>query len=109
MNQIKEILLERLENKGLDPNYIPGFIRSLANSIWRDPDMSLTQLNQRLDYLGWDGIELDYHTLQLTIACIETEGLPSLKEMPTHWFTKLFSARETADIDQPDLAAEAAV
>jgi hypothetical protein len=109
MTQIKEILLERLQKKGLDPNYIPGFIRSLANSICRDPDMSLTQLNQRLDYLGWNGIDLDYHTLQLTIACIETEGLPSLKEMPTHWFTKLFSTQEAAVIDQPDLAAEATI
>ena len=108
MNQIKEILLDRLEKKGLDPNYIPGFIRSLANSICRDPDMSLTQLNQRLHYLGWNGIDLDYHTLQLTIACIETEGLPSLKEMPTRWFTNLFSPRGAADIDPPDLAAEAA-
>ena len=107
MNQIKEILLNRLEEKGLDPNYIPGFIRSLANSICRDPDMSLTQINQRLQYLGWSGIDLDYHTLQLMIACLESEGLPSLKEMPTRWFTKLFSTRDAGDTDQPELAAEA--
>ena len=32
--------------------------------------------------LGWDGVELDYHTLELAIACFEDEGLESLKNRP---------------------------
>ena len=91
MNQIKEILLNRLEEKGLDPNYIPGFIRSLATSICRDPDMSLTQINQRLQYLGWSGIDLDYHTLQMAIKCFEEEGVSGLRYRPGSWYKSTFS------------------
>jgi hypothetical protein len=32
-----------------------------------------------LNYLGWHGIQLDYHTLQLAIACLENEGLENME------------------------------
>ncbi len=35
--------------------------------------MTLTQLNHRLHHLGWDDFDLDYHTMQLAIACIEED------------------------------------
>jgi hypothetical protein len=41
--------------------------------------MNLLHVNKRLHSLGWDGFELDYHTLQLAIACFEAEGLKTLE------------------------------
>jgi len=41
--------------------------------------MNLLQVNKRLHLLGWDSVELDYHTLQLAIACFEAEGLKGLE------------------------------
>jgi hypothetical protein len=68
---IKQILFQRLENKGIGPRIIPGLIRDLANLDVVDPRTNLFQVNKRLNYLGWGDVELDYHTLQLVIACME--------------------------------------
>lgn len=75
MNQLTQNLRERLEKQGIEPGVIPGFIRSLANTLFVNPQMNLLQVNNRLHLLGWDNFELDYHTLQLAIACFEAEGL----------------------------------
>jgi len=80
------ILIKRLENKGIEPSIIHGFIRDLANTILPNPHMNLFQVNKRLHLLGWDSFELDYHTLQLAIACFEAEGLKSLENKPAIWF-----------------------
>ena len=48
--------------------------------------MNLLQINKGLHLLGWDNFELDYHTLQLAIACFEAEGLKSLGNKPAIWF-----------------------
>ena len=70
-NNIEQILLDRLKTIGIEPNLIPGFIKDLANSFFLKPDMNLMQVNERLNYLGWEGIELDYHTYQLAKECLE--------------------------------------
>jgi len=79
LNKLTHILIERLEEKGMDLSIIHGFIRDLANTILSNPHMNLLEVNKRLHSLGWDSFELDYHTLQLAIACLEAEGLKSLE------------------------------
>ena len=71
LNQCHEILAFRLGQKGIDQHLIPGFIRILGSSLLPDPNMNISEVNQRLQYLGWDSCELDYHTLQLAIVCLE--------------------------------------
>ena len=65
-----EHLLQRLEEIGIEPNLIPGFVKDIANSLSLNPDMNFTQINERLKYLGWDDVELDYHTFQLARDCL---------------------------------------
>jgi len=48
---------------------LAGF--SLAVFFYLNPNMSLSQVNERLHYLGWNDIELDYHTYQLAIECLD--------------------------------------
>jgi hypothetical protein len=67
----------------------PGFIRSLANTIFVNPQMDISQVNNRLHWLGWDDVELDYHTLQLAIACFEKSGPKELKDNPARWYKNL--------------------
>jgi len=74
----------------MEPGIIHGFIRDLANSILPNPHMNLLQVNKRLHSLGWDGFELDYHTLELAIACFEAKGLKSLERKPAIWFENNF-------------------
>lgn len=86
LNQLTHILIERLEKKGMESGIIHGFIRDLANTIVVNHHMNLLQVNKQLYLLGWDSFELDYHTLQLAIACLEAEGLKSLETKPSRWF-----------------------
>ncbi|MBW1842524.1 MAG: hypothetical protein JRI75_12150 [Deltaproteobacteria bacterium] len=71
----RQVLIQRLKQKGIGSGIIPGLIRELGNLDFVDPHMNLFQVNKRLRYLGWDDVEMDYHTLQLAIACIETACL----------------------------------
>ena len=54
--------------------------------------MNVGQSRKKLHYLGWEGFDLDYHTLQLAIACLEAEGLNHLENKPAHWFEKTFKS-----------------
>jgi hypothetical protein len=82
VKELIRILIKRLEKKGMEQGIIHGFIRDLANTILVNPHMNLLQVNKQLHFLGWDGFELDNHTLDLAIACFEAEGLESLEDKP---------------------------
>jgi len=82
VKELIRILIKRLEKKGIEQGIIHGFIRDLANTILVNPHMNLLQVNKQLHFLGWDGFELDNHTLELAIACFEAEGLESLEDKP---------------------------
>ena len=88
MNELTEILIQRLEKKGVEQPAIPGFIRNLANIISVTPHLDLPEVNRRLHSLGWTDFELDDHTLQLTIAAFEAEALnrKSSGNKPAWWF-----------------------
>jgi hypothetical protein len=73
LNQLHDILMQRLEDKGLLPVAITGFIRDVCNIISEDHFMGLEELNKRLQVLGWDPVELDHHTFQLIKAEFEAE------------------------------------
>ena len=92
MTGVDNLLFARLQKSGLDPNLIPGFIRSLANAFLVNPGMTHTQANQRLKYLGWYDIEVDYHTLQLARSSFESKGLAQLEYRPAPWYTNRFNS-----------------
>ena len=74
----------------MEATMIPGFIRDLANTILVNHCMNVLQVNKQLHYLGWDGFDLDDHTLQLAIACFEAKGLKSIGNKPASWFKNNF-------------------
>jgi len=67
---IKQIFLQQLLIIGVEPNLISGLMKALAVLFYLNPNMSLSQVNERLHYLGWNDIELDYQTYQLAIECL---------------------------------------
>lgn len=71
-------LIKELREKGIEGRIVPRFIKDLAYFFQIDPTVSLSDVNDRLHLLGWEDIELDYHTLQLAIASFERE-----KSQPT--------------------------
>ena len=75
---------------------IPCFIRDLANSFMTDPYLNHCQVNRRLQYLGWDDVELDYHTLELALACFEIDGLKLSEYNPLKWFNRFLQGKREA-------------
>lgn len=92
-SSVDKKLARKLIEHGIESSMIPGFIRSLANAYLINPDMSHCQANKRLKYLGWEDIELDYHTLQLAITSLETKGLSRLKYKSAPWYVNGFYTR----------------
>ena len=68
---IGKVLVEELKEKGIESGIIPRFIKDLVYSFEADPSISLSDVNDRLHLLGWEDVEMDYHTLQLAIASFE--------------------------------------
>ncbi|MCJ7593505.1 MAG: hypothetical protein MUO52_01880 [Desulfobacterales bacterium] len=80
MAKLNDILIQRLEKKGVAPNLIPGLIRNIATAIEDGSYVSFNEVNDRLQMLGWEDFELDDHTLQLIIANLETDGSRGMDE-----------------------------
>ena len=99
LSQLTLNLIERLEKRGIEQSMMSGFLRSLVHTIFLDPTMNHVQVNRKLHLLGWDGFELDYHTLQLAIACFEAEGLKGF-ETDKPAVLKSFLSRIHGDINQ---------
>ena len=83
MNHLNQSLLERLEKKGVEKNLLPGFLRSLANTISLNPEMGILEANERLHWLGWGDFELDYHTLQLALAAFQNGTVQNPEDLPS--------------------------
>ena len=73
MDDLKLILIDQLKSKGIDPALIPAFLKALTSLISSEPSVEPAQINQKLHSLGWDEVAIDYHCLQIAIACIETD------------------------------------
>ena len=73
MEDLKLLLIDRLKSKGVDPSLIPAFLKALTSLISSEPRLEPAQINQKLHSLGWDEVAIDYHSLQIAIACIESD------------------------------------
>ena len=71
LSEHEKMLIHRLELKGMGKSEIFGFIWSLKSCLLDNPDLNHLQTNERLQFLGWNDFDLDYHTLQLAISCFE--------------------------------------
>ena len=94
--QLKQILINRLVDQGMDPNMIPGFIRSLAATFTYHPHISLQQANDRMQQMGWDDFELDYFTFRLAVECLEAYGLKKPEYKSAQWFEDNFSLNSSS-------------
>ena len=95
MTVIDQKLVNKLMENGVEAALIPGFIRSLANAFLINPNMSYCQARKRLKYLGWEDIDIDYHTFSLAVNVLETKGLSHLKYKSAPWYLSSFNARQS--------------
>lgn len=73
MEDFKQVLLDRLIKKGADPSTLASILKALAKILSEDPDVDPAAANEKLRYLGWQEVHVDYHILQLALACFELQ------------------------------------
>ncbi|RPI66537.1 MAG: hypothetical protein EHM38_09990 [Geobacteraceae bacterium] len=73
MDDLKLLLIDRLRSKGIDPSLIPAFLKALSHLISSEPGIEPAVANQKMHSLGWNEVTVDYHSMQIAIACLEAE------------------------------------
>jgi hypothetical protein len=59
--------------QGMDTALIPAFLKALTSLISSEPGIEPAVANQKMHSLGWDEVTVDYHCLQIAIACLEAD------------------------------------
>lgn len=90
---LKQLLIQRLSHRGLEKNQIPGFLRSLANSIDIGQNPNYTLINKHMRNIGWNDIDLDYRTFELARNCLEAEGFVGQEYKPSQWYEEIIFSR----------------
>ena len=88
-HELRQLLIQRLCHKGLEINLIPGFLRSLANSIDIGRNSNFSYINKHMRHIGWNDIDLDYHTFELARNCLEAEGFEGLEYKSSKWYEEI--------------------
>jgi phosphoserine phosphatase len=73
MENLKLLLIDRLKSKGMDTALITAFLKALTSLISSEPGIEPVVANQKMHSLGWDEVTVDYHCLQIAIACLEAD------------------------------------
>jgi len=73
MDDLKLLLIDRLKSKGIDPSLIPAFLKALTSLVSSEPGIDPAVANQKMHSLGWNEVVVDYHCLQIAIACLEAD------------------------------------
>jgi hypothetical protein len=68
--RLRALLIRRLERQGVELPHMTGFLRELTKLFGAFPDLSLPAVNERLHYLGWTDVALDYQSMQLAAVCL---------------------------------------
>ena len=74
MTNIRQILLDRLTRQGLDLTDMEPFLRDLTHVLSALPGIDSASANVKLQGLGWNGVKLDYQSIQLAVAWFEYCG-----------------------------------
>jgi hypothetical protein len=74
MEDLKLLLIDRLKSKGMDTALIPAFLKALTSIISFEPGIEPAVANQKMHSLGWNEVTVDYHCLQIAIACLEADS-----------------------------------
>jgi hypothetical protein len=70
---LNQLLISRLRQQGVNNDEAPAFLRDLSKIIESSPGIDSAAASSKLQLLGWSGVALDYQSLQLALAWIESE------------------------------------
>ena len=70
---IHQILLERLQQQGVNAEEVPALLRDLSKILESNIGIDPAAASLKLQLLGWNGLTLDYQSFQLAQAWLEFE------------------------------------
>ena len=70
---IVDLLVVKLSLKGLPPGQVARLVKDVLNMVNDSGNLSVTDVNRRLAYLGWGEEILDEFTYELIIYLLENE------------------------------------
>ena len=74
MLDIHQLLIDRLQQQGVDSEDAPPFLRDLLKITESNSGLNPDMVNSKIQLLGWNGVAVDYQSLQLALACIESKN-----------------------------------
>ncbi len=72
-SNLDQLLFDRLQQQGVNSDESPALLRDLSKILESSPGIDLATTNWKLQLLGWNGVTLDYQSLQLALAWMESE------------------------------------
>ena len=69
-----QLLISRLRQQGVNTDEAQAFLRDLFKILESNPSIDQSAANSKLQLLGWNGATLDYQSLQLALAWMESEN-----------------------------------
>ena len=84
MEEIVDVLLQKLSQKGLTPVEVPRLVKDVLSIVGEGGEFTTHTINQRLESLGWDKKIVDPFTFELIIALLEHEGDCEVIRTPIH-------------------------
>jgi hypothetical protein len=67
-------LLDHLRQQGSNCGEAPSLLRDLSKILESNPGIGSAGISSKLQLLGWIGVTLDYQSLQLALAWMESEN-----------------------------------
>jgi hypothetical protein len=71
---IHQLLLERLQQQGVNNEEAPALLRDLSKIFESNTGIDPRAASSKLHMLGWNGVTLDYQSMQLALAWMEFEN-----------------------------------
>jgi hypothetical protein len=78
---IHQILLERLKQQGVNTEEAPALLRDLSKILESNRGIDPAAASLKLQLLGWNGVTLDYQSMQLALAWMEFENKKGRPQM----------------------------
>jgi hypothetical protein len=75
---IHQLLLDRLKQQGVNSDEAPALLRDLSNVLESNHGIDPAEATSKLQMLGWNGVTLDYQSMQLAQAWMESQNPGSL-------------------------------
>ena len=71
MNNLRQILIDHLRGAGMPDEHIASYLKTLEKLVSSEPGIEASKLNEKLHFLGWNEVSINYHFLQIALACFE--------------------------------------